>query len=70
MGPLVNKNALEKIDSQVKDSIKEGAEIITGGKELQEKKRHISINLQFLKMSTQICALHKKKYLVLLHLLL
>jgi acyl-CoA reductase-like NAD-dependent aldehyde dehydrogenase len=38
MGPLVNKNALEKIDSQVKDSIKEGAEIITGGKELQEKK--------------------------------
>ena len=38
MGPLVNKNALEKINSQVKDSIKEGAEIITGGKELQEKK--------------------------------
>jgi acyl-CoA reductase-like NAD-dependent aldehyde dehydrogenase len=38
MGPLVNKNALEKIDSQVKDSVKQGAEIITGGKQLQETK--------------------------------
>ena len=38
MGPLVNKNALEKIESQVKDSLKEGAEIMTGGEKLSEHK--------------------------------
>jgi len=31
IGPLVNASGLKKIDSQVKDSVKEGAEILTGG---------------------------------------
>ena len=31
IGPLVNSNGLKKIDSQVKDSVKEGAEVLTGG---------------------------------------
>jgi acyl-CoA reductase-like NAD-dependent aldehyde dehydrogenase len=34
MGPLVNSNGLEKLNSQVKDSIKEGAEVITGGEQM------------------------------------
>jgi acyl-CoA reductase-like NAD-dependent aldehyde dehydrogenase len=33
IGPLVNASGLKKIDSQVKDSVKEGAEILTGGGE-------------------------------------
>ncbi|MER5174189.1 MAG: NAD-dependent succinate-semialdehyde dehydrogenase [Candidatus Nitrosocosmicus sp.] len=37
MGPLVNSNGLEKIDSQVKDSIKEGAEVLTGGEQIEGK---------------------------------
>jgi succinate-semialdehyde dehydrogenase/glutarate-semialdehyde dehydrogenase/succinyl-CoA reductase len=37
MGPLVNSKALEKIDSQVKDSIKEGAEVLTGGKQIEKR---------------------------------
>lgn len=37
IGPLVNSNGLEKLDSQVKDSIKNGAEILTGGEQLGEK---------------------------------
>jgi succinate-semialdehyde dehydrogenase/glutarate-semialdehyde dehydrogenase/succinyl-CoA reductase len=37
MGPLVNSKALEKIDSQVKDSIKEGAELLSGGKQIKQK---------------------------------
>jgi aldehyde dehydrogenase len=41
IGPLVNSGGLKKIDSQVKDSVKEGAEILTGGGEEQmdEKRR-------------------------------
>jgi acyl-CoA reductase-like NAD-dependent aldehyde dehydrogenase len=34
MGPLVNSNGLEKLNSQVKDSIKEGAEVIIGGEQM------------------------------------
>ncbi len=37
MGPLVNSNGLEKLNSQVKDSIKEGAEVITGGERMNGK---------------------------------
>jgi len=37
IGPLVNSKGLEKLDSQVKDSIKNGAEILTGGEQLGEK---------------------------------
>ena len=37
MGPLVNSDGLEKIDSQVKDAIKEDAEIITGGEQMGGK---------------------------------
>ncbi len=37
IGPLVNSDGLEKIDSQVKDSIKEGAEVLTGGEQIKGK---------------------------------
>jgi acyl-CoA reductase-like NAD-dependent aldehyde dehydrogenase len=37
MGPLVNSNGLEKLSSQVKDSLKEGAEVITGGEQIEGK---------------------------------
>ena len=36
IGPLVNANGLKTIDSQVKDSIKEGAEMLTGGEQIKE----------------------------------
>jgi succinate-semialdehyde dehydrogenase/glutarate-semialdehyde dehydrogenase/succinyl-CoA reductase len=34
IGPLVNHNGLKKIDDQVKEAIKEGAEVITGGEQI------------------------------------
>lgn len=34
IGPLVDKKSLEEIDEQVQDSIKQGAELITGGKRI------------------------------------
>jgi acyl-CoA reductase-like NAD-dependent aldehyde dehydrogenase len=37
IGPLVNARGLEKIDSQVKTSIKEGAEVLTGGNQVGKK---------------------------------
>ena len=37
IGPLVNAKALETIDSQVNDSINEGAEILTGGEKIGSK---------------------------------
>jgi acyl-CoA reductase-like NAD-dependent aldehyde dehydrogenase len=37
IGPLVNASGLKKIDSQVKESVKEGAEIVTGGEQIGEK---------------------------------
>jgi acyl-CoA reductase-like NAD-dependent aldehyde dehydrogenase len=37
MGPLVNASALNNIDSQVKGSVKEGAEILTGGERMKSK---------------------------------
>jgi succinate-semialdehyde dehydrogenase/glutarate-semialdehyde dehydrogenase/succinyl-CoA reductase len=37
IGPLVNAKALEIIDSQVNDSINEGAEVLTGGKQIGGK---------------------------------
>src|ERR687884_318304 len=33
IGPLVNKNSLENIESIVRQSVKEGAELLTGGRE-------------------------------------
>ena len=38
LGPLVNAGGLKKIDSQVKESIKEGAEILTGGEQMEGRK--------------------------------
>jgi succinate-semialdehyde dehydrogenase/glutarate-semialdehyde dehydrogenase/succinyl-CoA reductase len=38
IGPLVNSKALKTIDSQVKDSVKEGAEVLTGGEQISEHK--------------------------------
>src|SRR5919198_3993576 len=35
LGPIVNASGLKTIDSQVKDSVKEGAEILTGGEQIQ-----------------------------------
>ena len=37
LGPLVNASGLKTIDSQVKDSVKEGAEILTGGEQTRSK---------------------------------
>jgi acyl-CoA reductase-like NAD-dependent aldehyde dehydrogenase len=37
IGPLVNAGGLKKIDSQVKASIKEGAEVLTGGEQIGKK---------------------------------
>jgi acyl-CoA reductase-like NAD-dependent aldehyde dehydrogenase len=37
IGPLVNASGLNKIDSQVKESIKEGAEVLTGGEQIGKK---------------------------------
>ena len=37
LGPIVNASGLKTIDSQVKDSVKEGAEILTGGEQIRSK---------------------------------
>ncbi|MBA3285283.1 MAG: aldehyde dehydrogenase family protein, partial [Nitrosopumilus sp.] len=37
VGPLVNASGLKKIDSQVRESVKEGAEVITGGEQIGKK---------------------------------
>jgi acyl-CoA reductase-like NAD-dependent aldehyde dehydrogenase len=37
IGPLVNASGLNKIDSQVKESIKEGAQVLTGGEQMGKK---------------------------------
>jgi acyl-CoA reductase-like NAD-dependent aldehyde dehydrogenase len=37
IGPLVNASGLKNIDSQVKDSVKEGAEVLTGGEKTGSK---------------------------------
>jgi acyl-CoA reductase-like NAD-dependent aldehyde dehydrogenase len=37
IGPLVNASSLEKIDSQVKESVREGAEVLTGGERVGKK---------------------------------
>jgi acyl-CoA reductase-like NAD-dependent aldehyde dehydrogenase len=37
LGPLVNASGLKTIDSQVNDSVKAGAEILTGGEQLKSK---------------------------------
>jgi acyl-CoA reductase-like NAD-dependent aldehyde dehydrogenase len=37
LGPLVNASGLRTIDSQVKDSVKDGAEILTGGEQIKSK---------------------------------
>jgi acyl-CoA reductase-like NAD-dependent aldehyde dehydrogenase len=38
MGPLVNAEGLNKIDSIVKDTVKEGAEVLTGGERIIKSK--------------------------------
>jgi succinate-semialdehyde dehydrogenase/glutarate-semialdehyde dehydrogenase/succinyl-CoA reductase len=53
IGPLVNTNGLKKIDSQVKDSVKEGAEVLTGGEQIEKKV--ISIDQQSSRILTQKC---------------
>ena len=37
LGPVVNGSGLKTIDSQVKDTVKEGAEILTGGEQIGSK---------------------------------
>ena len=37
VGPLLNASGLKKIDSLVKESVKEGAEVLTGGEQLGKK---------------------------------
>jgi acyl-CoA reductase-like NAD-dependent aldehyde dehydrogenase len=43
IGPLVNASGLEKIESQVKDSVKEGAEVLTGGERTDTRKGYFYI---------------------------
>jgi acyl-CoA reductase-like NAD-dependent aldehyde dehydrogenase len=38
IGPLVNASGLKKIESQVKDSVKEGAEVLIGAERMNERK--------------------------------
>ncbi|MFL6462041.1 MAG: aldehyde dehydrogenase family protein, partial [Nitrososphaeraceae archaeon] len=38
IGPLVNASGLKKIESQVKDSVKEGAEVLIGGEQMDGRK--------------------------------
>lgn len=38
LGPMVNVSALEKIDSQVKGALKEGAELVVGGERIDKNK--------------------------------
>lgn len=37
IGPLVSANAIEKIDSQVKEAVREGAEVLVGGEQIEKK---------------------------------
>jgi len=37
LGPVVNTSGLKKIESQVNDTVKEGAEILTGGEQIGSK---------------------------------
>jgi acyl-CoA reductase-like NAD-dependent aldehyde dehydrogenase len=37
IGPLVNANAIKKIDSQVKEAVREGAEVLVGGEQIGKK---------------------------------
>jgi acyl-CoA reductase-like NAD-dependent aldehyde dehydrogenase len=37
IGPLVNLNAIKRIDSQVKEAVREGAEILVGGEQIGKK---------------------------------
>ncbi|MGH9983194.1 MAG: NAD-dependent succinate-semialdehyde dehydrogenase [Nitrososphaeraceae archaeon] len=37
VGPLVNASGLKKIDSQVKEAVKEGAEVLVGGEQIGSK---------------------------------
>jgi acyl-CoA reductase-like NAD-dependent aldehyde dehydrogenase len=37
MGPLVNERGLNNIESIVKEAVKEGAELLTGGEPIQNK---------------------------------
>jgi acyl-CoA reductase-like NAD-dependent aldehyde dehydrogenase len=37
IGPLVNANAIKKIDSQVKEAVSEGAEVLVGGEQIGKK---------------------------------
>jgi acyl-CoA reductase-like NAD-dependent aldehyde dehydrogenase len=37
IGPLVNASSREKIDSQIKESVREGAEVLTGGEQAGKK---------------------------------
>jgi succinate-semialdehyde dehydrogenase/glutarate-semialdehyde dehydrogenase/succinyl-CoA reductase len=39
IGPLVNASGLNKIDSQVTESVKEGAEVLTGGEQIGGRKK-------------------------------
>jgi acyl-CoA reductase-like NAD-dependent aldehyde dehydrogenase len=53
IGPLVNANAIKNIDSQVKEAVREGAEVLVRGE--QTGKRVISVNQRFSGILTQKC---------------
>jgi acyl-CoA reductase-like NAD-dependent aldehyde dehydrogenase len=55
IGPLVNARGLEKIESQVKDSVKEGAEVLIGGEHMDRRKGYFTYQ-QSSKMLHQKCS--------------
>ena len=57
----MNASGLRTIDSQVKDSVKEGAEILTGGE--QKGNKGYLYKPTILKIFLEICVWHKKKSL-------
>ena len=68
MGPLVNLSGLNKIDDQVTDAVKNGAEILTGGKRIKDKGYFYSPTI-LTKISSNM-RVSTRKHLVLLRLLL
>jgi len=64
MGPVIDEQAWQRIDHLVKDAIKSGAELLTGGGRPQGL-QHGHYDQQFWVMSIHQCAFIAKRYLAL-----
>lgn len=63
VGPLINQQAIEKVEKLVAESQENGATIKTGGHKADIAGSELFINLQLSLMSRQLCRLLKKKSL-------